>query len=91
MTTAELRKATRRFDKPLPAKSMRALSPEQRKRWDRAKRGGLKSVVAGNKQTVTLEVDSEWLKRFDQFAQEHGMTREDLIERGLRSAMVFVS
>jgi hypothetical protein len=91
MNATELRAATREFDKPIPKKGIGLPSRVDKQRWDRARKGGTKSVLAGNKEAIVLEVDSEWLKRFDQFAREHGMTREDLIERGLRSAMVFVS
>jgi len=91
MTAAELAAATKQFDKPLPAKAMRPLSRRNRARWERAKSAGFKSVYIGRKEKLVLEVDADWLERFDRQAAEHGMTRRELIARGLRSAMAFVS
>ncbi|MFI5381750.1 MAG: hypothetical protein ACHRHE_20830 [Tepidisphaerales bacterium] len=91
MTAEELAEATRQFDKPLPPSAMRPLSPKQRQVWARAKQAGFKSVYVGKKETVVLEIDAMWLKQLDQFAAQHGMTRQELIERGLRGAMAFAT
>jgi hypothetical protein len=91
MSAAELAAATKQFDKPLASTAIRPLSRRNRARWERAKKAGFKSVYVGKKEKLVLEVDADWLERFDRRAAEHGMTRKELISRGLRSAMAFVS
>ena len=93
MTTAELAKATKRFDKPIGLEDTRPLSPANRKRWERSRRHPVYSlhVYSGKTRTLRIQVDDALLRQFDEFAKRNNMTRDEFITRSLRSALAFVA
>jgi hypothetical protein len=66
----------------------RALTPAERNRLERFRRGlrGRPKVKEGAK-AVNITVERSLLRRADAWAQEHGLTRAQLIARGLELVM----
>jgi uncharacterized protein (DUF4415 family) len=92
MTARELAEATKEFDKPIRFEDTRPLTPAERLRWRRARRGSVDSLRLSNgkHRTIRVRVDEDLLKQFDKFAKRNHMTRDELISRSLRSAIAFV-
>lgn len=95
MTSAELAKATKQFDKPLRLEDTRPLSAANRARWERARRQPSRSVYVMDSdgkgaEPVLIELDGDLLKRADAYARSRQMTRAELIDRSLRSTLSFV-
>ncbi len=92
MTTAELARATKQFDKPIRLEDTRPLSPANRARWERSRHQPIYSlhVYNGKQRTVRIRVDDALLRQFDEFAKRNNMTRDEFISRSLRSALAFV-
>jgi hypothetical protein len=88
MTTDELAVATQRFDQPIAFEETRPLSPAERARWNRDRAAAKRS---GKQRTVKVRLNSALLQQFDEFAKRNNMTLDELITRGIRSAMAFVS
>lgn len=90
MSLAELREATKEFDNPIPYSATRPLSPSNRRRFERARRASLKHQRQA-KTTISLDVDVRLLKRLDDYAVSRGLSRSELLERGLRGMIEFVT
>ncbi len=92
MTAAELAAATKQFDTPIKFEDTRPLSPEQQRREARARKGPVVSmrVYNGKVRTIKVKLDELLLERFDEFAKRNNMTRDEFIERSLRSVVAFV-
>ena len=85
MTTAELRAATRKFDRTLvPGEP---LTPAMRARLRRARRRG-RPVIGQGAQRITTTVERQLLARADAFAKAHGVSRAELIARGLKAILL---
>ncbi|HZL37954.1 MAG TPA: ribbon-helix-helix protein, CopG family [Tepidisphaeraceae bacterium] len=91
MSLAELRDATKQFDTPIPYSATRPLTPAQRTRFERAQRSSLKREKGSAKTTIAVNVDVKLLKRLDEYAILHGLSRSELLERGLRGMAEFVA
>ncbi len=90
MTTAELRKATRQFDDPAyqpPALPKTAADIAQQRR---AKNKGGRPRKGLGARTISLTVERGLLARSDAYARRLGISRAELIQRGL-NAIVPVS
>jgi hypothetical protein len=87
MSANELAEATKEFDKPLPASRMRPLTKAERARFERASRGGARSIYVSRKQKVTVELEEQLIRISDEFAKRHNMTRSELIALSLRSSL----
>jgi hypothetical protein len=92
MTARELAEATKEFDKAIRFEETRPLTPAERARWRRARRGPVDSshLFNGKHRTIRVRVDEYLLKKFDEFAKRNHMTRDEFISRSLRSAIAFV-
>jgi hypothetical protein len=93
MTLAELREATKEFDRPIPLSKMRPLTKAQRERFERMQSGGSRSILvkrSAKTQTVQVELDDELLQRSSRYASRHKMSLSDVINKSLRSALNFV-
>ena len=87
MTTAELREATREFDEPMVLeRKSRPLTAQERAEYKRAVKRGRPKIGRGAKR-VLITVEGGLLERADAFAERNGMTRSQLIARGLESVM----
>src|SRR5213075_1159744 len=95
MDADELAAATKEFDEEIPDSRLRPLSKEERRRWERSRRQPSRSIYIlereDNKgvEAVLVELDGELLRRIDACAATRHMTRSELIETSLRSALVF--
>jgi len=85
MTSAELTEATKEFDREFVADTFHPLSPENRARWERAKRKP-KSGIAGVK-TIAVSVDKTLLKRTENLAKKKGLTRDALFDHALKTVL----
>lgn len=89
-TLAELRAATKQYDKEIPWESTEPLSSEERKEWNRVRRGAAARRKLRKDKTIAVRVDADLLKQSDAYATEHGMTRDELINRGLKGALTIL-
>jgi hypothetical protein len=88
MTTAQLREATREYDREIPLSETRPMTAKERADWkhfqallrkeERAKRRLLAKASA-----VRLHVEPRLLARADDFAKRTGMTRDAVFCRGV--------
>jgi hypothetical protein len=85
MTTAELAEATRRFDQEFVADAAKPLTPRQKAREARARAKGNRGRprVGQGATAVLVSVERGLLRRSDAFAKRRGITRSQLIARGL--------
>ena len=90
MTTAELREATREFDKPLPLSKTKPISKDERVRLAKARQFGVSHTTYEREgvKPIVLHLDEGFLRQFDEYVIAHGLTREELVERGVRREMV---
>ena len=84
MTTAELRKATAEFDREFIIDTFRPLTPAEKASWLKAVRKPARSQQGKGVQTKGL------LARADRTARRLGITRAELISRGLHAALIVV-
>jgi hypothetical protein len=80
MTTAELRKATKEFDKEfIPT---RPLTPVDRAKHRRARVG--RPRIGQGSQVVPVSIERGLLAETDDFARQHNIARSQLVAEGLR-------
>ncbi len=87
MTTEQLREATKEFDEEFVADKAQPLSPQMRRRWERAK---AKSSGAGNgvgERTISVRLDKALLDRCTALAKKKRISRDALIARGLKALL----
>jgi hypothetical protein len=105
MTSAELAKATRRFDAPIPFSQTRPLSKRSREREARARREPAVSVreisqpagvgrvangtALGQPHHVTVRLDDELLAKAVEYATRHNTSLPEMLDRGLRGLLAF--
>lgn len=87
MTTAELREATKQFDEEFVGDKGRPLTPEERALWERVKGKGETSRNGKSAQTIAVRLDKALLKRCIALAKKKRLSRDALIERGLRALL----
>ena len=76
----------RELDAEAPDQSLarsRPLNSKERAQWHRFKKLGRPKVGQGAK-TISLTVEKGLLKRADAYARQHGMSRAQLIARGIQ-------
>lgn len=88
MNTAELREATREFDEPFAFEKGKPLTPRDKVKFRNAreharkvKRGRPRVGLGATRITTTVE--RSLLKRVDEFAKAHEMTRAEVIAEGM--------
>lgn len=86
MTTAELRRATREFDREFVADTFQPLDAKARKLDAQARRRGRPPRGKGAR-VVSVTVERSILAEADAFARKHHLTRAALIELGLRMVL----
>jgi hypothetical protein len=87
MTTAELRKATREFDDsafqpPALTPTAEDVAPQQR-----AKNKGGRPLTGLGARTTSLTVEKSLLARSDAYAKRLGISRAELVQRGLNAIL----
>jgi hypothetical protein len=68
-------------------KRARPLTAAERAEWERARRGRPRKVPGTKAARVLFTIDPELLKRADEYARRHGLTRAQLLATGLQKAI----
>ena len=91
MTTAELREATKEFDRELPAGPDglpgRPLNAAERKQWEAVRKKMGRPKVGKGVKRVMISLEAGLLKQSDLFARKHQLNRSQMISAGLRRLM----
>lgn len=92
MTTAELRDATRAFDEPFAFEKGKPLTAAERAKFRKAREHAKKAKlgrprVGRGATRITTTVERSLLQRADRFAKAHGLSRAQLIARGLEAVI----
>jgi hypothetical protein len=74
------------YDKEFFFERGRPLTSAQRALWERAKRRGRPTVGQGAK-VISLSVERQLLKEADALAKARGISRAELVARGLRAIL----
>lgn len=85
MTTAELRAATKEFDDPAYQPPAQQLTAEDRGQQRRARNKGGRPRKGLGARTISLTVEKRLLARSDAYAKKLGISRAELVERGLNA------
>ena len=87
MTKSELRKATRQFDDPAFQPPALPRTDEDIAQQRRAKNKGGRPRKGLGAQTISLTVEKALLARSDAYAKRLGISRAELVERGLNAIL----
>jgi hypothetical protein len=87
MTTAELRKAARRFDDPAYQPAALPQTAEDIAQQRRAKNKGGRPRKGLGARTISLTVERALLARSDAYAKRLGISRAELVQRGLNAIL----
>lgn len=87
MTLPELRAATKQFDREMVADEFRALTPDERGRWERARRKPGRPRRGAGVRVISVSVERRLLARSDALAKNLKLTRASLVERGLKAVL----
>lgn len=86
MNAAELAEATKKYDAEFAAdREARPLTPAQRAQHRRAARRRGRPRVGKGAAKLYISMERGLLKKADSFAKSHGMSRSELIARGVRA------
>ena len=86
LSDAERAKVAGYFERGVPPADLRPLTADQRRQWDRIKRRGRPKTGLGAK-PVSVTIEADLLRRADEYAARHGLTRAALIARGLEAVL----
>jgi hypothetical protein len=86
MNTAELREATKEFDREFVGETFRPATPEERARFERARKRGRPQVGQGSK-TIAVTVEIGLLAAADRLAKKLHVPRAALVARGLQAVI----
>jgi hypothetical protein len=86
MTPAEKEAEFRRLDK-LDYSQTRPLSAKGKLLWERARRGRPPKPVSERASRVLVSLEPRLLARADAFARAHGMSRSQLVARGIDAVL----
>jgi len=75
------------LDDPQIAMTAKPMTPQMRKLWNQAKRGGGRPRVGRGAQRVLLSIERGLLEQADEFAQRQHMTRSELFSRGVKAVL----
>ena len=91
MTTAELRAATREYDREIPSGadglSGRPMNTRERKQWNSVKKKMGRPKIGNGVKRVMISLEESLLKKSDGFAKRHHLNRSQMISAGLRKMM----
>ena len=86
MTTAELREATKEFDREFVGDTFRPPTPAERARFERARKRGRPRNGLGAK-TISVTVEKRLLAQTDRLAKKLHVPRAVLVARGLQAVV----
>ena len=86
MNTAELREATKEFDREFVGDTFRPANPEEQARFERARKRGRPRVGKGSK-TIAVTVEIGLLAKADRLAKKLHVPRAALVARGLQAVI----
>ena len=86
MTTAELREATKEFDREFVGDTFGPPTPQQRTRFERARKRGRPRNGLGAK-TISVTVEKRLLAQTDRLAKKLHVARAVLVTRGLHAVL----
>ncbi len=87
MSLDDLREATKQFDEEMAVDRSRALTPAERKAWEKARRKPGRPRRGAGAKVISVSVERGLLARCDALARTLGISRASLIERGLRAVL----
>ena len=87
MTPDERRDATREFDQEMVIERSRPLTATERRAWEKARRKPGRPCRSARVKVISVSVEKSLLARCDHLAEDLGISRASLIERGLRAAL----
>ncbi|HEY7117354.1 MAG TPA: hypothetical protein VH475_12250 [Tepidisphaeraceae bacterium] len=86
MTAGELAQATREYDREMVQTRALPVPSDLKARLDRAMAKGSRPKAQPEKR-VSVRIDGALLRRADQAARKHGLTRSQLISSALRQVL----
>jgi len=86
LNARQLAAATAEFDEPMTIHRSRPLNAAERKKWNTARKRGRPRIGRGAK-AVSVTIEAELLEQADQLAHKLGLTRAQLIARGLKHVL----
>jgi hypothetical protein len=91
MNTAELREATREYEKELPVGPDglpgKPLNARERKQWHALQKKMGRPRLGKGVKRVMISLETDLLRQSDIFAKRHHLNRSQLISAGLRKMM----
>lgn len=86
MTPAELAEATKEFNENFAFTKGRPLTPAEKKQHATARRRGRPRIGQGAEK-IRVSVERGLLNQTNAFAKRHGLSRSEMIARGLRAVL----
>lgn len=90
MNTEELAAATAEFDKEFIADSFRPMTAAERARWQLIKRKPGRPRNGRGVKVISVSVEKDLLKQSDALAKRLGISRAQLVARGLKGMLLTV-
>jgi hypothetical protein len=87
MNTQELAEATAEFDEEFVIDKCTPLTPKMRAQWEAAKRKPARPKDGQAEQVVAVSLEKNLVARSDALARKMGISRADLITRGLKAVL----
>jgi len=84
-SVAERNEYVKRFDEPFVADKARPLTAAERALWERAKRRRGRPMNGNGAAVISISLERSLLSASDKLAKKKGITRSNLIARGLRA------
>ena len=75
------------YNREIPLPETRPLTPAERKRWEKAKKRMGRPRVGKGAKVISLSVERGLLERADAYARRTGISRAQLVARGLESIL----
>jgi hypothetical protein len=75
------------YNREIPLSETRPLTAAERKRWEKAKKRMGRPKVGRGAKVISLSVERGLLERADAYAQRTGMSRAQLVARGLENIL----
>jgi hypothetical protein len=91
MTAAELRAATREYDRELPVGRDglpgRPMTAAERTRWKKVRKKMGRPRIGEGVKRVMISMEAQLLRESDEYARRHRLSRSQMISAGLRNLM----
>ena len=87
LTPSQRAKATAEFDQEFIVDTFKSLRPQDRKHWERLKRGPGRPKVGKGADVVSVSIERTLLEQSDSLAKKLRVSRAGLIARGLKAML----